>query len=654
MLRFRPASPSAAPPAGPPELLEIGQMIDEAMQPGHFFVAPSLQLEWDLARSETIPWELFHGNLLDPDESREERTFLSWHVRPAEEGAEPLLSVKLDVHAEQIHVVSGLLCHSHEAYDSGGSVILSREVLRWKRELVGTIELARFTSLDEMRDELICLLWQAMVGTSRLPLTSVEAPLPTFTFGQLAYAYRAGQSEDRLMKPMRDYELIHEGLQPGLAWREQAKLLETILRSFAPTSAELAAANFLARWQCPAWASAETARLLRTLFNGVSLSPYTHFVDTALTFVDALVQHGGLSGADQVDFFAYLLRQLSRHLSAYDLVIFHHRGANYPDALLLDAVLRRYLALIERDPDLFSAATLAACRRRRALRHGCHLRRHYEGHLVPDVPTSPGENARVLRDYPRVPEEQLLQPLRRRRQLFADEPLTALLGPRGKVVLAQSIADLADPAERMELGMAVFIDRPLGYAKLAGEPDQTPLLAHECYSETLAQRPIWELERLCRDIGLDVTISHEPITITGISHTVLNEPMRPTAELADVRRVADDFVILRTLSGGLADLWLAFDFATLSRRYRIPFLATGRPRLVLPVADDDVTVLTMYDEALRPRLELAPDLSQGYARRAGVEFPVAGLRVLTVWEDGEDRPRDVRAEDVHVRASVFV
>ena len=32
---------------------------------------------------------------------------------------------------------------------------------------------------------------QAVVGTSRLPLTSVEAPLPAFTFGQLAYFYRS-------------------------------------------------------------------------------------------------------------------------------------------------------------------------------------------------------------------------------------------------------------------------------------------------------------------------------------------------------------------------------------------------------------------------------------------------------------------------------
>src|SRR5581483_4189114 len=112
-------------------------------------------------------------------------------------------------------------------------------------------------------------------------------------------------------------------------------------------------------------------------------------------------------------------------------------------------------------------------RRRRALRQGCLLRQQYQGHLVPDAPTSPGENARVYPGYPHVPEEQLLQPLRRRRQLFAADPLPGLLGPRSRALLARSLADLADPAERAELGTAVFIDRPLGYTKLAGEPDQT-------------------------------------------------------------------------------------------------------------------------------------------------------------------------------------
>ena len=52
-----------------------------------------------------------------------------------------------------------------------------------------------------------------------------------------------------------------------------------------------------------------------------------------------------------------------------------------------------------------------------ALRQAYLLRRRYEGHPVPDVPTSPGEHARVFPDrYPHVPEEQILQLASRRRR----------------------------------------------------------------------------------------------------------------------------------------------------------------------------------------------------------------------------------------------
>src|SRR5207248_2080236 len=66
-----------------------------------------------------------------------------------------------------------------------------------------------------------------------------------------------------------------------------------------------------------------------------------------------LVGAGYLAVEDFVDFLAWLQRQLGRHLTAYDLVTFHHRGANYPDALLLDAVLKETCHLVERRPDLW-------------------------------------------------------------------------------------------------------------------------------------------------------------------------------------------------------------------------------------------------------------------------------------------------------------
>ena len=101
----------------------------------------------------------------------------------------------MDLHAQQIHVTRGLLAHVWEGYDAGGGAIESRETMRWPGELVGTITLAEFADSANLHDELICLIWQAIVGTSRLPLTSVEAPLPGFAFGQLHYVYCADAGE---------------------------------------------------------------------------------------------------------------------------------------------------------------------------------------------------------------------------------------------------------------------------------------------------------------------------------------------------------------------------------------------------------------------------------------------------------------------------
>ncbi len=223
-----------------------------------------------------------------------------------------------------------------------------------------------------------------------------------------------------------------------------------------------------------------------------------------MAFVKGLTAQGGIAADDEIDLWSWLLRQLGRHLTAYDLVTFHYRGANYPDALLLDAVLKRYVELIDTHPRSFTQAndSGAAARlrlRRRALRQGCLHRRHYEGLAVPDMPTSPGENARVLpAPFLRVPEEQLLNVLRRRKRLYADDPLPELLSARSREVFAESLRDLAEAVEWRKLGTALFVERPLGWAKEVGEPDLTPLLAHEAFSPSIASRRFSELQALAR------------------------------------------------------------------------------------------------------------------------------------------------------------
>jgi hypothetical protein len=652
MRSFRPLTPDAAPEETL-DLLVVGQLIDATMRPGHFYADPQLHLTWTAARSETIAWEIFRGRLLDASQTRLRKTFLSWHVLPKDETnptTEPMTSVKLDVHGRRIHVTRGIRSHVWEGFDAGGAVIESRETIRWTRELVSTILLEQFADLANLRDELICVLWQAVVGTSRLPLTSLEAPLPAYLFGQFHYVYQSAVGEGT--QPIEAWEvLLQRGLRPGLAWREYVKLVEFALRRTAPEELPSLAELILARVRLPEFS---LPRLLRALFNDVSLSPYTCYVDNALAWVDLLVERGALTIAEKIDFLGDLLRQLGRHLTAYDLVTFHHRGANYPDALLLDAALKAYVAVIDGQPEWFSGDDAKGRLRRRALRQGCLMRRQYEGHLVPDLPTSPGENARVMpASHPRVPEEQLLQPQRRRRQLFADDPLTRRLTERVRAVLAQSVCDLEHLDERADMGTGLFVDRPLGYARPPADPDLTPLLAHEAFSPSLARRRWQEMQRLCAELDLSFDRaglqSHfqQGAWPAGLPHAELAKCPRPAAALTDVRQVADDFVVLRTMPGGAAEFLQLFDWRALLEGFSLRFLGEGTLRLCVQVLNDaQQAVLAFYDVTLRRRLEMIVDVSQGYARRAGIETPRAGLRVVTVWEDTDDPALLVRRDKV--------
>ncbi len=295
MPRFRPRLTPPTPQPAAPDLLAVGQLIDELMQLGHFFVAPALHLHWHAARAEDVPWEVFRGQLLPAAQARRQARFLSWHV--GEEGGEPILSVRLDVHAGVVHVTRGFLCHVWEGYDAGDNIIQSREVQCWTTELVGSAELDRFPDLDELRDELVCLIWQAIVGTSRLPLHSVEAPLPAFSLGQLHYFYRPWAAD--LDAPMRDWQTLLDAIErPDMSRRERARLLEAVLRHVVdpiPVAANLVASPN------------ETMRLMRTMFNEVSLAPVTRFTDNARFFLALLQQNRRVSPSERFDFLAPLV-----------------------------------------------------------------------------------------------------------------------------------------------------------------------------------------------------------------------------------------------------------------------------------------------------------------------------------------------------------
>jgi hypothetical protein len=657
MPRFRAIVPSELSGSIEPE--NLAALLAEMFRPAHFFLGPELELEWQHCAEQELAWEIFQGRLLDPAHTRQRRSFEVWklyakNLREEDRPSEPLLALHLDTVAGQLHVVRGLDSYVWEGYDAGGNVYLSRERRKWVRELVHTIRLDRFTDAEELRDELACSLFQAVVGTSRLPLSSVESPLPAFSFGQLFYCYRSEAPPSA--GPVRGWRgLLAEMLAPSLNPREEAHLLETFVHATPAAEMNDAAAAFVRRWSECGRTTSELSGLLRRLFNEVSLSPYTDLVAKTLAFLRALEAGGLFHTAQVADFLSFLLRHLGRHLTAFDLIVFHHRGANYPDALLLDAVLKEYLTLLDRRPELFLDAAGADEDiqrqnriRRRALRQGWLLRRRYEGHAVPDLPTSPGENRRVLPpSHPRVPEEQITQPARRTRQLYDDDPLLPRLCGRIAEALRQSFLDLEHPEEWRELGLGLFLDRPLGVGKAAAEPDGTLLLSAEAFSISIARQRLvalaGDLGILAEDYFVRRLLDRPPLA--GLPLEVIGEAVRPgTVSLADARRASTDFVFLRSTPSSVKALLAQFDFTPLAQRFAIDDLLCGKNVLIARSATSDR--LKIYDEQLRCRVELEVAAKNGFESRAGQEYPVDGLRVLSVSVPVGDREM-LQTHDLH-------
>jgi hypothetical protein len=649
----------------------VRETIAKAFGPRHFFVKPTVDLAWEHVPAEELTWEVFHGRLLDAAQTRRRQTFEAWNVHligPAGRSAEPLLSVKLDWPGRRLYVTRGILSYVWEPYDAGDNVILTREARKWVRELVGTVELPEPIAVERLRKTLTFRLFQAVVGVSRLPLTSVEAPLPSFTLGELGYFHSdvaAGRASEEPMRSCRD--LLSRALSAERSQTERAKLLETILRSSPARALAEVAAQFIERWQEIGQASAGLPRIVVTMFDEIALSPYTDFVDKTIHLLCLLEGQSGLDPEQHADLLGSLLRRIGRHLTAFDLVTFHHRGANYPDALLLDALLKAYFALAERRPDLFLTANKDTSEemrtrrlRRRGLRQGWLLRRRYEGHLVPDTPTSPGENARVLPpEFPHIAEEQILNPLKRTRTLFADEPLPHL-SALGQRILNQSVADLEHPAELQELGMALFLDRPLGVFKHPAEPDQTILLSYEAFSRSLAQR---RLDALAGNLGLlgdeqksALVARLETVAVPGVPIERSGEPLRPgVPSLQDAFRVAADFVLLGSTRRAVTDFLAQYDLALLRSRFAAEWL-TGEERALIAgsgsVRGTQPGTLRLFDSSLQPRLELEMKPASEYVCSLAAEAPRGGLQLVRVWEkkeSGQLNEREVRSEDIWLR-----
>jgi hypothetical protein len=649
MPRFRPVDPRLAGRPVTPEA--VRRLAAEVIAAPHFFVAPDLDLEWAQFDREETSWEIFRGRLLDPAHTRERAVFESWNVyeKTADRRSdEPLLSLNLDAAAGVLYVVRGLECYVWEGYDSGGGVILSRERRKWVRELVATLRLDQFADLDELRDEMICGLYHAVVGTSRLPLTSVEAPLPAFSFGRLFYWFREDSQES--------WDELFRALLPR---PEGGKLLQTYL--FTRRFEETTVWEFVDLLGDSRALRHEILTALEAMFNDASLSPWTNLTERMLLFLGYIESTSVVTEEQVIDFLAGLLRKIGRHLTSYDLVTFHHRGANYPDALLLDAVLKKYLVNVTIRPDHFldadegGPARRVKRLRRRALRQGWVVRRRYEGHPVPDSPTSPGENNRVLPpSHPRVPEEQVLQTARRTRRLYDGDPLTKYLTPDAAAVLRQSVADLSHPAELQELGVGLFLDRPLAADKAPGEPDASPLFSGIAFSRSTAVQRIHALAR-------EEILAEQKPSLDDCLRALLESPprglpldriggvSRPGAvSLTDARLASPDFEFLQSTMGAFITLFRLFDFSPLQQRFEALFPQITRP---LFVRDPSGPGFLVYNDRQRLCMELEVDRTRGFVRRAGVEYPAGGLLVKRVWEetaDGSLREHDLRAAPIRL------
>jgi hypothetical protein len=622
----------------------IETLIGRALAPGHFYVAPGHCLLFPAPQEETIRWEVFRGQLLDARHTRAQETFRTFHVQLAGDAAapEPLLSLRVSPFSSQgaceLHVTRWLHCRVWEAVDENGA-IASQERERWIEELVGTIQLSETQAAHDQDKEIEQLLLHAFVGLSRLPLHSIEAPLPIFSLGRASYFASLPAGESPVTNPL-DLLATAAGQSPMLE-AEFSRRLEFFLRT--ATSVELeSGARAMARKLADAELSQpEFLKLLRRVFNDTSLTPFTEFVDNAIRFVGLIFESGLLSAGAFADLLLGLVRQTVYHLTAYDLGTFHHQGANYPDALFLDALLRWTLPLLVTHPKLLSdgdneSDILSAQdrRRRRALLLGWWMHRLLDGLPVPDFPTSPGENRRILpAPHGIVPEEQFTHPTRRNRRLFEGQGID---WEQHKPVLEVALAEIGSHAFLLELGTALYLDRSLGSSRPAATLDLTPLLSYRLFSRNVARSRLGQIGRL------ECSLTHRadwPETLEALEKMpVQGIPVPPPAgpgrniRLQDCWRSADDYLILAATAETVRQLRSHF------RWERCPEpLRTWHEHKLLPVpmpgsVPGQPTKLLFFDDHQRVIAECEVLDGEGFPRLGALELPVPGLITS---QDGE-------------------
>ncbi len=611
----------------------IAAIIEKVIHPSRFFVAPGIQLRW-IRGIETVAWEMFRGSLLDERQTRERQTFASWSVIGPDDD-EPWLSIKWHRATATIHVTRSIRCHAHEAYEQNG-VIQARPVIRRVRELVGSLSLSRLSALSELPDELATLMVSAVVGTHRLPVTSLETPMPEFSLGLFSYdGLGSGDSQ-----PTADTGAWLSRIQHTSPDDVQAaRLLEFALRGTPPHQLKKLT-NFLT-------AEADLSKRLRLVMLHVSLTPYLDFTTKVWQLTDAMLDAGRISAEQRLDLFCWVLRLVARHLTSFDLVEFHHRGANYPDALLIDELAGRLTQTLSKSLEFFldlptddNQVRHRKRLRRRAIRQTWLLRRENAGRRVPPHPASPGD---MLRVFPPWQNESSADSKQHGewspRRLFADLGILDASMPVVACVLRASVEDLVNEMERRELGLGLFLDRPLGWAKQGGEPDRTLMLAHECYSPAVAARRADALRSFASYVP-------PPLETVGVPWRCRTPRRRPgVVSLQDMQLSPHEFRLVRTTRSSRREFWL---------RYAIEGEAAASPRVNRLQAESTLIVpsperpdeLLFLDEGGRCRLRGIMVSSEGYRLYRGHEYLAGGIEII----DASDA--DGRRVDEMIGASI--
>lgn len=480
-----------------------------------------------------------------------------FHVQPGRElrfdGGKILLDGSCVVSIELSRADSRLHVRRHIAMRSAVHPVLT--------ETVGTIDISR----SDLETPLARCVEMALAGGSRLAIASHETALPAFLLGQIGFV------------------------------SDESRRIEFLLRS-SRTDAEIGdlAASLRDR--------ADLDAMFRWMFNRLALSPYTCLVDNLVRLVRRI------GGDFAIDTIGYMLRHLVRHLTAFDLLRFHNGGANYPDALMLDALLAAYVDAIRAEPAKFAGP--AGRVRRRALRQAWMVRRQYEGHAVPDAPTSPGDAQRL---WP----GELPTSSRGGRRLYEGSDSNALVAGIDDVVRwCREDLDVAE--ERRESGMATFLDRPLGLFKRPGEPDRTPLLSYEAFSRRVAEARLREF----RDGGLVEGVNGVPAArLAGHSR-------EGVVALEDAKKVSMDFVFTRTTRSSLDELLSQYDWPA---NETVDWLRTSNHVLLVrtPGLNPSRAMLSGFDASMTLRVEMSPaeESSPRYVEHAGVEYFAEGLKI---------------------------